>query len=249
MFILYIGVSIAGPFVNYLAIYRVFGGDVAAPGKLFAGISYASIGFFFILIPLFGWLGVRIGKRNSLFVGFMFAIIGCMASWWLIMPGHPWLLIVFVLLIIPANVAAAIFPQAILADTVDLDELRTGRRREGIYSAVYAFLMKLIGSSTVLLTGFCLHWIGFDEKATVQTESSMFKMRLALLALPIISVVLASLLLWFYPLDAKKVKRIRTILEKRRLHQRNNAPQPANEEISSDVAPCIGLSEAKAESE
>ena len=44
---------------------------------------------------------------------------------------------------------------SMLADTLDVQELRTGRRQEGIFAAALAFSGKATGGVGALIAGFC----------------------------------------------------------------------------------------------
>ena len=69
------------------------------------------------------------------------------------------------------------------ADVCDLDELKTGERREGTIGAVYWWMVKFGGAFAGLLSGLIMTFVGFDEKAV--TESALTGMRLAYTFLPI----------------------------------------------------------------
>jgi oligogalacturonide transporter len=52
---------------------------------------------------------------------------------------------------------------SMLSDTFDIDEIRTGKRREGIYSGLTTFLRKFASGVAVLLLGYGLQALGFDQ--------------------------------------------------------------------------------------
>lgn len=219
MFIMVLGLMCSFPFVNYINIYHVFRGNQAAAGKVMAIGGYLLYLCILAWIPVFNWIGVRIGKRNALFLSLASLTGACLSSWWSFDPGHPWLQLVFIILVAPANAGITIFPSAMLADIIDLDELHSGERCEGFYSAVLAFIIKLAASVSTLWMGYCLRWVGFDQTASVQTPETLFNLRLALVVFPIIASVISAGLLVRYTLDAKRVGDIREVLEARRLPQ------------------------------
>lgn len=59
---------------------------------------------------------------------------------------------------------------SMLSDIYDVDELMTGRRREGIYSGMTTFSRKFSSGVALLIMGFGLQWAGFN-----QTEYSILK--------------------------------------------------------------------------
>jgi len=54
---------------------------------------------------------------------------------------------------------------SMLSDTCDVDELMTGKRREGMYSGFTTFARKFSSGFAVLLLGFGLQFAGFDQNA------------------------------------------------------------------------------------
>ena len=52
---------------------------------------------------------------------------------------------------------------SMLTDVYDIDEIRTSRRREGVYSGLTTFLRKFASGVAVLLLGFGLRLLGFDQ--------------------------------------------------------------------------------------
>jgi MFS family permease len=48
---------------------------------------------------VFGWLGVKIGKRNALFVSLVLLAIAPISSWFVFDPAHPWRQLIFSVLL------------------------------------------------------------------------------------------------------------------------------------------------------
>jgi len=101
---------------------------------------------------------------------------------------------------------------SMLADICDLDEKKTGRRREGMFGASYAWACKVGISLTMILSGYMLTWSGFDAKVTVQPAQVITNMRLLYMLVPMGFVGLAALLLAFYPLSEKKIRELQAEL-------------------------------------
>lgn len=81
-------------------------------------------------------------------------------------PQTPDLLIVGVCALIGIGAAGCnLVSWSILPDISDVDELITGRRREGLYSGVSTFLRKLSGGIVVGITGIMLEVFRYSEQA------------------------------------------------------------------------------------
>ena len=103
-----------------------------------------------------------------------------------------------------------------LADVVDLDELRSGGRREGSYSSLFTFFWKLGITLGTLFLGYCLRWAGFNEKLTQQDPHTLLNLRLILAVFPVVLSIIAVILLIAYPINKRQVEETRRILEERR---------------------------------
>ena len=105
-----------------------------------------------------------------------------------------------------------------IADVCDLDELKTGRRREGMYWAVFNWIQKTAISVALLFSGVILNVVGFDAELPRQTDSAIFQMRLAYLLVVCGGVGLAAVVVALIPLDKARLADVR-----RRLADRHGA--------------------------
>ncbi len=167
-------------------------------------------------IVLWSKVGTRIGKHRTLILGIAFMFLAPLTSWFVYTPNWPWLQLVFMFFLNMAVPAITIFPYAMLADVADLDEFWTGRRREGLYFSAMAFITKLGFALSNGFVGIMLSAIGFVEGETAQPPEVIFRLRLLFALVPLVFIVAAALLLYFYPLTESRVRRIRAVLEWRR---------------------------------
>ena len=101
-------------------------------------------------LPLWNVTARRIGKRDTWAIGILLAVVTSAGCWWLGTDtvGYFSLLLVFGGMSFGSFVT---LPSSMVADVIDFDEVGSGRRREGAYFAIWAFVTKLGGA----LTGFC----------------------------------------------------------------------------------------------
>ena len=80
-----------------------------------------------------------------------------------------WVLVVIMLLVsiinIPTNMKD-IAHRALISDSIDEVELKTGERTEGIAYSMQNFISKLTGAASKFIQGYLLRWLGFNEKIT-----------------------------------------------------------------------------------
>jgi glycoside/pentoside/hexuronide:cation symporter, GPH family len=102
------------------------------------------------------------------------------------------------------------------ADVCDLDELQNNERREGMFGAVYWWMVKLGTAAAMLTSGIVLHYIGFNEAVQVQAADTITNLRIADITIPIFTGVLAILVMWKYDINEAKSNEIREALILRR---------------------------------
>ncbi|NJL90422.1 MAG: MFS transporter, partial [Coleofasciculaceae cyanobacterium SM2_1_6] len=113
-----------------------------------------------------------------------------------------------------------------IPDVIELDELQTGKRREGNFLWVLWCYCKKFGLALGLfLVGQALQWSGFVAKVSgqptpAQPESALFAIRVAIGPLPTLALICGVILAYFYPIT-KEVHA--EILLKLQEHRRENS--------------------------
>jgi oligogalacturonide transporter len=100
-----------------------------------------------------------------------------------------------------------LFSWSALPDIADVDELITGRRREGLYSGVSTFLRKLSGGVVVGVLGIALDVIGYSKEALSTgniSPTTDWGIRILFCALPFTFLIFALLFLRKYKLGRKE---------------------------------------------
>jgi GPH family glycoside/pentoside/hexuronide:cation symporter len=102
------------------------------------------------------------------------------------------------------------------ADVCDMDELASGKRREGIFGAIYWWMVKFGFAIAGLLTGVIMSAVAFKAGAPTQTEGAVTGLRLFFSGVPICGTLLAMWIMWDYNLTEKKANEIKKELEERK---------------------------------
>ncbi len=211
-----LGLFLAGPLGLYLSMFYVFGGDKEAAATIggWAGVAGMLAGY--VGLPLATWYSARFGKRHAalLFVGI--ATLSIPLTWWLFTPANPWLMLVPAVIIGITINGAFLVGVSMLADVCDADELRTGLRREGIYSASMEFGKKCAIALSTVLGGYLLAVAGFDQSQATQTESTLTALRLGYILVLGLAFLTAFLLFRRFPLTHESAREIRRQLDARR---------------------------------
>ncbi len=103
--------------------------------------------------------------------------------------------------------AANVIPWAMVADVVDVDELATGQRREGIYTGYLVFLRKLATALALFIVTQILAYSGFIGSNTgglvtvEQPETALNALRVLVGIVPFFMLSVSILVAWRYPLS------------------------------------------------
>lgn len=129
---------------------------------------------------------------------------------------------------------------SMLADTIDVQELLSGRRQEGIFSAALAFSGKATAGVGAVIAGFLLqqvvHW---PAKVDAHRLDPQVVMRLGWVAGVLVPLLLAAPLAlgWQYRITREKHALTRQELDRRRASAHAPAPDDAHLELEMAVAP------------
>ena len=149
------------------------------------------------------------------------SVIGYLSKWWLFTPSNPWLSVIPGFFI--AFGFGGLFPliQAMIADICDLDELNTYQRREGMFGSIFWWVIKIGLAAALGLGGYLLNWTGFNVELITQTENTLFWMRFWDVVVPVLTSLIAILILKSYSIDESKANEIRDELAKRKVNHQS----------------------------
>jgi GPH family glycoside/pentoside/hexuronide:cation symporter len=102
--------------------------------------------------------------------GMVLYAFGFSANIFVMEGGVPLLFGIVLLLGIGGGIGNVVAP-AIQADVIDWDELQTGERKEGAYTAVWNLIRKGGWGVAAGVGGLALGWSGYDGAAESQTEA------------------------------------------------------------------------------
>jgi GPH family glycoside/pentoside/hexuronide:cation symporter len=201
---------------DLLAKIRIFGIDLAYESAFFGTLMSVCI----LFIPFWWWLAKKSNKREAYILGMVFWIIVQLMIF-TIQPGQTGYLILTAAMAGIGVSAAYTLPDAMFADVIEWDELRTRRRQEGIYYGVRAFIRKVTGALMVFITLQALGWSGYvspPESAIQFTQSDSALQMIRLLVSPFGALMLCGTIIfaWLFPLSREKHGRIQKLLERRR---------------------------------
>ena len=103
-----------------------------------------------------------------------------------------------------------------MPDICDVDELETGQRREGLFTAVMGFVQKVEISLCVLIVGYTLDWSGYDGKLLIQPQAVLDRLYWFSVIPNIVFTTLYFIFALRFPLTEGTMKNVRAELDARR---------------------------------
>ncbi len=208
--------TVAG-FSFFIIVYYIFNGDAGAAGTWPAWFGSASaLSTSFLVIPVITILSQRMGKKNTFLLSQSISILGYIAFWWCFDPKSPWLMLLPLPLFAFGIGSLFTMMMSMTADVCDLNELNTGTRREGVFGAIYWWMVKFGFAVAGLFSGLILTFVGFDQDLTIQSPETLERLKLVYILVPMMGTLISMAVMHGYDLSEQKAHEIRLDLEVRR---------------------------------
>lgn len=117
----------------------------------------------------------------------------------------------------PGVATGILIPWSILPDIIDLEELKTGKRREGDLYAMFSLFQKVGLGLAMSISGYVLSAVGYvappktpldGEIITIQPASVELALRIMLSLVPAGLLLISLIVMAFYPLNKQKHREI-----------------------------------------
>lgn len=195
---------------------------IGLPEASFPKVAIAVQGTALIMLFIWQKISEKLDKKIVYFLGSIIWIIAQIGLF-LVQPGQIFLLYFLATLAGCGVSVAYLIPWSMIPDVIDLDELETGKRREGIFYGFMVLLQKFGLALGLFLVGIALDASGFiksvaGEVPPTQPESALWAIRLVVAPLPAIILTIGIVLAYFYPITRDYHAQIRLQLESRK-HQ------------------------------
>lgn len=216
LLVLYACGQLAAALSNSLAVLYVIR-YLHAP-KLVGPVVLVNYLALVLALPAWIRLSYRIGKHRAAAWSMGSLILVCLAIAFIPQGATT----VFLVLAGLAGVAlggALSLPNAITADVVDYDTLRSGRERAGLHFSLKLLVMKAASAVAIGVAFPLLDLLGFDAQAapgSALADRGLDALRYFYALAPVPLLLVAILLVWRFPLDARRHGIIRRRLERRR---------------------------------
>jgi glycoside/pentoside/hexuronide:cation symporter, GPH family len=177
------------------------------------------------MLSVWNKISQKVGKKAVYFMGTGFWIIS-QAGLFLLQPGQNVLLYILAMMAGLGVSTAYLVPWSMLPDVIELDELESGQRREGLFYSFMVFLQKICLGVALAVILQSLEWTGYISPtdlipAPVQPPAVLLAIRFAIGPIPTISLIGGLILAYFYPITRERHQQILLQLAERRKSAEN----------------------------
>jgi GPH family glycoside/pentoside/hexuronide:cation symporter len=201
---------------NLLLYVKYWIGAEAQFGTLILAVQVSS----FLFLMLWARVSQRLGKQNTYYVGMAFWVVVEVLLFF-VQPGQIGVLFVLAALAGAGVSIAYLIPWSMLPDVIEMDELETGQRREGVFYGFFVFLQKLGLSLGLAISNFTLDASGYIKQVPggptpTQPPPVLMALRIFVSLAPALILLLSFLVVRAYPITRERHAQMRAELARRR---------------------------------
>ena len=157
----------------FVIVYTLFNGDADASGiwvSMFGCLG--ALGTTFIVIPTITWMSKKYGKKKAFMISQSISLVGYIMLYFY---SSGKTMDVYHLPFFSFGIGSLFtIMMSMTADVIDLDEINTGKRREGIFGAIYWWMVKVGYAIAGALSGVIITVVGFNpDLASVDQQSAV----------------------------------------------------------------------------
>jgi GPH family glycoside/pentoside/hexuronide:cation symporter len=188
-------VDIIQAFLLYFLKYRM---NLEGQSDIILGVIFITA---LLVLPFWEWTSRKTDKRKAYVAGMIFlSVIMVALSFLGPTAGMPLVITMAVLAGIGVS-AIHVLTWAIIPDAVEVDELATGQRHEGIFYSLVSLFKKIASSIAIPLTLLVLDWSGYVANVATQKPSTILAIRVLMGPVPSVLLLGGIVFALFYPLS------------------------------------------------
>jgi GPH family glycoside/pentoside/hexuronide:cation symporter len=182
-------------FLLYFLKYRM---NMEAQSDIILGAIFITA---LLVLPFWEWASRKTDKRKAYVAGMIFLSV-IMVTLTFLGPsaGMPLILLMAILAGIGVS-AIHVLTWAIIPDAIEVDELATGQRHEGVFYSLVSLFKKIASSIAIPLTLLVLDWSGYVSNAATQKPSTILAIRVLMGPVPSVLLLGGIVFALFYPLS------------------------------------------------
>jgi glycoside/pentoside/hexuronide:cation symporter, GPH family len=167
-----------------------------------------------LFCPFWAWIAQRTSKREAWLWASAVSAIAYLV-FYLLPTRDPLVATALLGLIAVGNAAYITLVWAMLPDTVEYTEWKTGQRHDAKVFGVASFAKQFALGLNGFVLGALLGAVGYVEKATVQSIAAIEGVRAIMSLVPLAGIAIAAAIVWGYRLDQATHRRISEEVQRR----------------------------------
>ena len=137
--------------------------------------------------------------------------------YFLFVPGKPWLYLIALPFFSFGIGSLFTIMMSMTADVIDIDELNSGKRREGIFGAIYWWMVKVGFAIAGGLSGIIIGVVGFNpDLAATEQQGAIEGLHAFFCFFPAAGTIIAMLIMKNYDVTEDRANEIRAELDGRK---------------------------------
>jgi len=154
-----------------------------------------------IVLPFWVWISHRADKRKAYIFGMLF-LSTVMIAMIFMDPSLGFGSVLGIAAFAGVGVSAVhVLPWAMIPDAIEVDQLESGARHEGMFYALVSLFKKWASTVAMPLTFLVLGWSGYASNAAVQTPKAEWAIRILIGPVPSLFLLGGILFALYYPLS------------------------------------------------
>jgi glycoside/pentoside/hexuronide:cation symporter, GPH family len=183
---------------NMLLFFLKYRMNLEEESDLVAGAIFITA---LIVLPFWVWASQKTDKRKAYIFGMIF-FVTVMLTLIFIDPSLGFKMVLGLAALAGVGISAVhVLTWAIIPDAVEVDELQSGARHEGMFYALVSLFKKVASSISIPLTLLVLDWSGFTSNAPQQSESAIWAIRILIGPIPSLLLMAGIAFAIYYPLS------------------------------------------------
>ncbi|MEP4079382.1 MFS transporter [Haloferula sp.] len=229
LFITYITIIVAlfaaQSIAPLLIQHYVFGGDEKQVGTFQGLLMSLAVALSYVSMIAISFISARTSKQIAMRIGLSLVLVGTVVNYFAIDPRWPWAMYLAGAITFLGMQGCWLMIDSMVADVCDDDELRSGRRREGMFSAVKGFALKAAQAITFGIGGYMATFAGYDPEIVGSTgldESTATRMKFFLIGFQAIGLFISIILISKYPISRARAEETRRLLDEKAAGRNGN---------------------------
>ncbi len=167
-------------------------------------------------LPLIPVISKKFSKKVSWVLFFSIWALSILLIYLFVQPGDVTEIYILSALGGAGSMVAYTVGWAMLPDCIEVDELTTGQRREGLYYGILTIVQKGSSALVIFIGGLLLEMIGYDETAAIQSAATNSGLKNIYAWVTIFFILLSFVFVALYPITRKKHSRILAAIKQKK---------------------------------